>query len=82
MEYKILKYLYDVDNAILEIEQIQEHVANESPTIDLMRIRALERNFEIIGEAINRILKEDQSYKAKITSSRTIVDLRNFIIHS
>nr|WP_081624322.1 HepT-like ribonuclease domain-containing protein [Proteiniphilum acetatigenes] len=40
---------------------------------------AVERNIEIIGEAMNRILKEDGSIE--ITNSRKIVDVRNRIIH-
>ena len=41
--------------------------------------RAVERNIEIIGEAMNRILKEDS--EIQITNSRKIVDARNYIIH-
>ncbi|WP_445159279.1 hypothetical protein [Mesohalobacter salilacus] len=37
MDKKILKWLYDIQNAIFEIE----------------------RDLEIIGEAVNRILRED-----------------------
>ena len=38
-----------------------------------------ERNIEIIGEAMNRILKENNSIE--ISNSRKIVDVRNRIIH-
>ena len=41
--------------------------------------RAVERNIEIIGEAMNRILKHDG--KIEISNSRKIVDVRNRIIH-
>ena len=41
--------------------------------------RAVERNIEIIGEAMNRILKADKDIA--ITNSRKIVDARNYIIH-
>ena len=37
------------------------------------------RNIEIIGEAMNRILKIDKDIA--ITNSRKIVDARNYIIH-
>lgn len=40
----------------------------------------IERNFEIIGEAMNRILKI--SPDIKISSARKIVNTRNLIIHS
>lgn len=38
------------------------------------------RNIEIIGEAMNRILKIDSS--VSITSARKVVDTRNFVIHA
>lgn len=41
--------------------------------------RAIERNIEIIGEAMNRILKIDRNIT--ITNSSKIVDARNYIIH-
>jgi uncharacterized protein with HEPN domain len=46
---------------------------------DLKTRKAVERNIEIIGEAINRILKEDPNIA--ISDSRKIVDTRNRIIH-
>ncbi len=41
--------------------------------------RAVERNVEIIGEAMSRILKVES--KIEISNSRKIVDVRNRIIH-
>ena len=41
--------------------------------------RAVERNIEIIGEAMNQILKENS--EVEISKSRKIVDVRNRIIH-
>lgn len=46
---------------------------------DLRTKRAVERNIEIIGEAMSRILKENS--EIKISNSRKIVDVRNRIIH-
>ena len=46
---------------------------------DLKTRRAVERNIEIIGEAMNRILK---SYpEIEIMNARRIVDTRNRVIH-
>lgn len=39
----------------------------------------MERNVEIIGEAMNRILQKDNSIE--LSNSRKIVDTRNRIIH-
>jgi uncharacterized protein with HEPN domain len=46
---------------------------------DLRTKRAVERNIEIIGEAMSWILKEDNHIE--ISNSRKIVDVRNRIIH-
>ena len=47
---------------------------------DSMFRRAIERNLEIIGEAMNQVLKINSDIS--ITSVRKIVDTRNFIIHA
>lgn len=41
--------------------------------------RAVERNVEIIGEAMNHILKVEPNIE--ISNARRIVDARNYIIH-
>jgi len=41
--------------------------------------RGVERNIEIIGEAMNRIIKVDNTIS--ITNARKIVDTRNYVIH-
>lgn len=46
---------------------------------DLKTRRAVERNIEIIGEVMNRILQRDQTIILK--NLRKIVDTRNRIIH-
>lgn len=40
---------------------------------------AVERELEIIGKAVNRILKIDPDIK--ITNAKRIIDLRNQVIH-
>ncbi len=49
---------------------------------NLMLKRAVERNLEIIGEAINRIIKHDPNFEEKITNAKAIVSLRNQVIHA
>ncbi|MEM8893684.1 MAG: DUF86 domain-containing protein [Bacteroidota bacterium] len=44
--------------------------------------RAVERNLEIIGEAMNRILTKAPSLQNKISSAKSIIGLRNQIIHA
>ena len=73
--------MYDILDAINEIESFfgdKPKYFNEFCN-DLCLRRAVERDIEIIGEAMNRILKEDKNIA--ITNSRKIVDARNYIIH-
>lgn len=81
MDNEIKAWLYDFLNAIIEIENFfegsQKTFANHQN--DLRTRRAIERNIEIIGEALTRILKHDETIT--ITNSRRIVDTRNRIIH-
>lgn len=44
--------------------------------------RAIERDLEIIGEAINRIITRDSSFINRITDSKAIIGLRNQVIHA
>ncbi|MFY0607217.1 MAG: DUF86 domain-containing protein [Cyclobacteriaceae bacterium] len=47
---------------------------------DFMAIRAAERNSEIIGEALNKIKKEDSTLV--IRDSKRIIGLRNLMAHA
>jgi uncharacterized protein with HEPN domain len=81
MENDIKAWLYDILNAIVEIESFFDDGNREFAMYqnDLRSRRAVERNIEIIGEALSRILKKDD--KIVISNSRKIVDTRNRIIH-
>jgi len=41
----------------------------------------IERQFEIIGEAINRLTKLDAATASQISQRRRIIDFRNILIH-
>jgi uncharacterized protein with HEPN domain len=82
MDERIQKWLYDIIAAIDEIEGYFEDFPrnfNQYST-NLILKRAIERDLEIIGEAVNRILKQDPNFP--IESARKIVGLRNQIIHA
>lgn len=68
-------------NAIKEIESFFNDSTKEFLKYqnDLWSKRAIERNIEIIGEALSRILKRDETIL--ILNSRKIVDTTNRIIH-
>ncbi len=81
MDNDLKAWLYDILNGILEIESFFFDRKKEFKTYqtDLRTKRAVERNIEIIGEAMNRILKKDETIN--ISNSRKLVDVRNRIIH-
>jgi uncharacterized protein with HEPN domain len=43
--------------------------------------RAIEKDLEIIGEVVNRIIKRDNSFIEKISNPKAIIGLINQIIH-
>lgn len=82
MDERILKWLYDIKFAIEEIESYFEDQPRnfENFSSNLILKRAVERDLEIIGEAVNRILKRDQDFS--LENAKRIVGLRNQIIHA
>ena len=81
MNEKVLKSLFDIKIAINEIESFlpSEKLTFSNYQKDLLLKRAIERNLEIIGEAMNRILKDNPDFP--IEGAVRIVGLRNQIIH-
>ena len=82
MDEKHQKWLYDIKVSIQEIEGfLKEHGKTFGIyKNNLLLKKAIERNLEIIGEAVNLIIKEDPNIK--IDNAKSIIGLRNFIIHS
>ena len=84
MDERILKWLFDMKMSIEEIDSFFQ--TNEKDFLkyrqNLMLKRAVERNLEIIGEAMNRILKRDPSFELKIKNAKAIIGLRNQVIHA
>lgn len=80
MKREINKYLFDVKMSIESIESFfgDKRDFFEYQNNKLLR-RAVEREIEIIGEAINRILKLEP--EIPIGNARQIVDTRNWVIH-
>ncbi len=81
MNERVLKYLYDIKLAIDETEHFFDNKPKlfQDYTKNILLKRAVERNLEIIGEAMNRILAIDTNFP--IENARRIVGLRNQIIH-
>lgn len=84
MDERILKWLFDIKMAIDEIDSYFENEQKDffKYRNNLMLKRAVERDLEIIGEAINRIITRDKDFETKITNARAIIGLRNQVIHA
>ena len=82
MDERIEKWLLDILTAVDEIEQYFNTYPKtfHSFQSNIILRRAIERNLEIIGEAMNRILVREPGFT--IENARRIVGLRNQIIHA
>jgi len=80
MDNDIKTWLFDILNSINEINIfIGQPRLFTNYENDLRTKRAVERNIEIIGEAMNRVLKQND--QIEISDSKKIVAVRNRIIH-
>ncbi len=80
MDIEIKKYLFDIQESINSIEKYLGGKRDFNVYMaDKMLRRAVEREFEIIGEAMSRIEKIDSTIN--ISSKRQIISMRNRIIH-
>ncbi|NVO01819.1 MAG: DUF86 domain-containing protein [Bacteroidetes bacterium] len=81
MNEKILKCLYDIKFSLEEIDSFfgGKELIYEEYAVNILLKLAIERNLEIIGEAMSRILKEDSVFP--LENAKRIVGLRNQIIH-
>lgn len=81
MDEYIEKHLIDILNATIEVEgyfadapKVFQNFQN-----NMLKQRAVERNVEIMGEAISRILKTDPTFE--LPNAKAIINTRNRVIH-
>ena len=81
MDIRILSWLHDIIKSIDEIFLfLGERRDFKSYLADIKTKKAVERNLEIIGEAVYRILKVDNEFE--LENAKNIIGTRNRIIHS
>ena len=78
----VLKYILDIESIISEIEFVVSECKGSYTafTENIMAVRTLERNLEIIGEAVSKMLKADPSIQ--IQHAQSIISLRNYLAHA
>lgn len=81
MPRDVRKYLFDIEQACRLIRSFVAEKSFEHYRADPMLRSAVERQFEIIGEALNQALKIDPGLARGIGHCRRIIGFRNQLIH-
>lgn len=74
-------YLWDVQQAAGAIEQFSAGLNAASYANNALVRAAVERQFEIIGEALSQLLKIAPDLAQRIPHLREIIGFRNILIH-
>ena len=81
MKDDTLAHLHDLLQAGNDIKTfLADRSFDDYKSDDLLR-SAVERKFEIMGEALTRIRKDDEQVLTKIRDHRDIISFRNILIH-
>ena len=81
MERDPRAFLWDVQQAVIAIQQFIQGMDATSYADSALVRSAVERQFEIIGEALNRLSKISPDLALKVPNLREIIGLRNILIH-
>jgi uncharacterized protein with HEPN domain len=81
MQPEIHKLLLDIEFALLEIQEFTAGMNHSTYHADSKSKAALERKFEIIGEACSRIRNDFPEEFEKIRNGHQIIGFRNRLIH-
>ena len=82
MKSRVLKYVLDIESVIDELEQIRTKTKGDFFNFqdNFVYVRAVERDLEIMGEAIKKLIEIEP--QIKLSSVRNIIGLRNRISHA
>ena len=81
MRLESKKYLFDIKQAAVLLADFTQGKSFADFQGDPMLRSAVERQFEIIGEALTKLAKVDQETVALISKHRRIIAFRNILIH-
>ena len=78
---EVSKYLFDMAEARRLIQTFVSGKSFDDYTRDALLRSAVERQFEIVGEALSRLLQVSPDLGDRISDSRRIISFRNRLIH-
>jgi len=81
MRLEAKKYLHDIRQAARRISEFTAGKTLQDYQRDAMVRAAVERQFEIIGEALSLLARLDANVVSGISEHRRIVAFRNLLIH-
>jgi uncharacterized protein with HEPN domain len=81
MPHEVHKHLHDILDALTAIESYTQGISSEDFLGLGMAQAAVERKFEIIGEALKRLQRTDAELFAQIPDAARIVGFRNILAH-
>jgi uncharacterized protein with HEPN domain len=74
-------FLWDAREAGARIEEFIGGLTFEAYSASALVRSAVERQFEIIGEALSQLAKSDPALAARVPEHRRIIAFRNVLIH-
>lgn len=81
MQLESRKYLFDIERAARQLTAFLEGKEQSDYLADPLLRAGVERQFEIVGEAMNRLAKIDLETAQRIPEFRRVIAFRNVLIH-
>ena len=81
MQLEVRKYLYDIQRAAALVKEFTKGKTLADYGDDILLRSAVERQFEIVGEALNKLAGVDEEAARRISNFRRIIAFRNILIH-
>lgn len=81
MKLEARKYLYDIQSAAGLLREFTDGKTLADYEGDAMLRSAVERQFEVIGEAMAKLAKTDEPLAGRISQYQRIIAFRNVLIH-